>query len=69
MKKYTYNALIYREWDTFVAQCVEYDIASFGDTHEHALEMLKEAISLAHDDITPIEIQSPTITQFDLSYA
>jgi predicted RNase H-like HicB family nuclease len=69
--KTTYNAIIYKEWDQFVAQCLEIDVASYGTTYEHALDMLREAVELASNDSTgQISIVTqPRIVQFDLSHA
>jgi predicted RNase H-like HicB family nuclease len=41
-----FHAVIYkgRASDQWVAFCVEYDIASQGDSPEHALEMIQEAV-------------------------
>jgi predicted RNase H-like HicB family nuclease len=42
----TFTASIWREGDWFVAQCVEVDVASQGETEEAALENLREALEL-----------------------
>lgn len=41
-----FHAVVYkgRATDQWVAFCVEYDIASQGDSPEHALEMIQEAV-------------------------
>lgn len=39
-------ASVWREGDWFVAQCLELDIASQGDSEEDALANLKEALEL-----------------------
>ena len=41
-----FTAAIYREDDGFVALCPELDVASQGDTLEHARDNLREAIEL-----------------------
>ena len=53
------HAVIYKgeaggDW---VAFCVEYEIASQGDSEEHALQMLQEAVELHFEDITRDEIE------------
>jgi predicted RNase H-like HicB family nuclease len=47
------HALIYKDAasDQWVALCVEYEIASQGDSEQHALEMIKEAVELHLEDI------------------
>jgi len=59
MKDQELHAVIYkgRDVDDWVAVCIEYDIATQGDSPEHALEMIKEAVELHFEDITPAEIE------------
>ncbi len=40
------NAVIWQEEKWFVAQCLEVDIASQGETEKKALENLREALAL-----------------------
>lgn len=47
------HCTVYREDSDWVAQCLDYDVSSFGATKEEALTMLKEAVELyLEDDIT-----------------
>ena len=48
MTEQTLHAVIYKdaESDQWVALCLEYDIATQGDSEEHALEMIQEAVEL-----------------------
>jgi predicted RNase H-like HicB family nuclease len=48
MKKLHYT--LYREDTDFVAQCLDYDISSFGSTEQEALANLKEAVELYLED-------------------
>jgi predicted RNase H-like HicB family nuclease len=48
------TANVWREDDMFIAQCLEFDVASQGDTVEEALDNLREAIQLY--------LESPTAT-------
>ncbi len=41
---------LYREDSDYVAQCLDYDVSSFGATKEEALAMLKEAVELYLND-------------------
>jgi len=41
---------LYREDSDYVAQCLDYDVSSFGATKEEALAMLKEAVELYLED-------------------
>jgi predicted RNase H-like HicB family nuclease len=58
MKKLHYT--LYREDSDFVAQCLDYDISSFGSTEEEALANLKEAVELFLEDS---DEPTPSITQ------
>lgn len=44
--KRPFNASVTREGDWFVAQCLEVDVASQGETEEQALANLREALEL-----------------------
>jgi predicted RNase H-like HicB family nuclease len=44
------QVVIYREDDGFVAQCLNVDVASDGDTAEQAKENLREALELYFDE-------------------
>ena len=44
--KRPFNASITREGEWFVAQCLEVDVASQGNTEEEALDNLREALEL-----------------------
>ena len=45
------------EEDAYVAHCLEYDIASQGDTRQEAMANIKEAVELFLDYATSAEIQ------------
>lgn len=44
-----FNALVWKEQDLFVAQCLEVDIASQGKNKKEALANLEEALELYFD--------------------
>jgi predicted RNase H-like HicB family nuclease len=44
--KRTFTASVWQEGDWFVAQCLEVDVASQGETEEEALVNLQEALEL-----------------------
>lgn len=46
MKTATFTASVWREPNGFVSYCPELGVASAGDSQEHALEMLREAVEL-----------------------
>ncbi len=42
---------LYREDSDYVAQCLDYDVSSFGSTELEALANLKEALELLFEDL------------------
>jgi predicted RNase H-like HicB family nuclease len=46
------------ENDHWIAQCLEIDVSTFGDSYEHALEMAKEAIELHIEDMTKEDLDT-----------
>ena len=44
------KAIVWKEGQFFVAQCLNVEVASFGDTKEEALLNLNEALELYLDD-------------------
>ena len=66
------NNAVWKEGDYFVAQCLNVDVSSFGETKEDALNNLQEALELyfednEHPEITHIEM--PEIVDTVLKYA
>ena len=59
MARETVHAVIYRDAgsDQWVAVCLEYNVASQGDSEEHAKAMIKEAVELYLEDKTGEEIE------------
>ena len=51
--KRTFSASIWREEDWCVAQCLDVDVASQGETKAEALDNLCEAIELHFEEPTP----------------
>jgi predicted RNase H-like HicB family nuclease len=47
--------VIIREDDRYVAQCLEVDVSSFGDTQDEALAMITEALELCQAGLTAAE--------------
>ena len=52
---------LYRAESDYVAQCLDYDVSSFGSTEKEALANLKEAIELYLEDL-PESTITPQIT-------
>jgi len=72
MKTVEINNAVWKEGDYFVAQCLNVDISSFGDTKEEALANLQEALELYFEDNEHPEIniiERPEIVGSILKYA
>jgi predicted RNase H-like HicB family nuclease len=48
--KRTFTATVWQESDWYVAQCLEVDIASQGETEDKAMQNLAEALQLYFED-------------------
>ena len=56
----TVHYTLHREENDFVAQCLDYDVSSFGATEQETLANLKEAIELYLEDA---DETTPRITE------
>ncbi len=63
MKTQTFTASIWQEDNWFIAQCLEVDIASQGETEEAALVNLAEALELYFE--SPEPSLKPVIRKFE----
>ena len=61
-KKLNLTANVWREDDMFIAQCLEFDVASQGHTVEEALDNLREAVELFLEP--PTATVMPELHQF-----
>jgi predicted RNase H-like HicB family nuclease len=57
IKMINLEQIIWKEGKHFVAQCLNVDVSSFGETKIEALENLKEALELYFEDSSPSSIQ------------
>jgi predicted RNase H-like HicB family nuclease len=62
--KQTFNASVWQEGNWFVAQCLEIDIASQGESEAEALANLGEALSLHYE--SPVATIIPQIKTFEV---
>lgn len=51
--KQRFTASVWREGEWYVAQCLEVDVASQGESEEEALTNLREALELHFEPPTP----------------
>ena len=64
--QYKLNYLVYKEGKQFVSQCLNFDVASCGDTYEEALFNIQEAVALFledNDNIDYLPISTVGITE------
>jgi predicted RNase H-like HicB family nuclease len=59
-----FNAVIVKEGDWFVAQCLEVDIASQGRTEDEAMKNLNDALALHFTP--PVASVLPSVRHFEL---
>ncbi len=60
----TFTATLTQEGDWFVAQCLEVDIVSQGESESEALANLREALELAFAE--PHAVKMPVLHKFDI---
>ncbi|MCP1384951.1 type II toxin-antitoxin system HicB family antitoxin [Runella salmonicolor] len=64
--------VIWKEEQYFVAQCLNIDISSFGETRQEALDNLNEALALYLEDNSQenvTKIEQPELVHATISYA
>ena len=62
-----FNAVISQEGEWFVAQCLEIDVASQGETEDEAIQNLNEALLLHFTP--PVATILPQVRHFELEIA
>lgn len=63
----TFTAAVHQEEDWYVAQCLEVDVASQGQSIQEALENLAEAVGLYLDEVPDPQqyiTTTPLVTSF-----
>ncbi|OGY43447.1 MAG: hypothetical protein A2729_04735 [Candidatus Buchananbacteria bacterium RIFCSPHIGHO2_01_FULL_39_14] len=72
MKKIALKSVIWKEGKYYVSQCLDVDVASFGNTKKEALDNLQDALELyLEDERLPksSRIEQPAIASVTLKYA
>lgn len=59
-----FTAFVWKEGELFVAQCIQVDIASQGDTEAEALDNLREALELHFEE--PVATIAPRVHTIDV---
>jgi Uncharacterised protein family (UPF0150). len=67
--KRKFTASVWKEEGIYVAQCLEVDVASQGDTEEEALKNLGEALELYFDPPCPTTIPKMTTIEVEIGAA
>ncbi len=52
----TIEVVLYREGEVWVAQALNVDVSSFGDTREEARAAIQEALELYFEDVPDAEV-------------
>lgn len=72
MRKINFKNIVWKEGKYYVAQCLNIDISSFGNTKKEAMENLDEALELYLEDTkTPslVKVEKPEIVNLCLEHA
>ncbi len=67
--KQRFTASVWQEGDWFVAQCLEVDVASQGESEKEALENLREAIELYFEPPGPTATPQVRTIEVEVSAA
>ncbi len=68
MKQKTLTATIWRETDSYVSQCPELGVSSYGNTPDEAMIMLKEAVELYLENAHQLGIWEDIHAVFESPY-
>ena len=72
MQEIHLTSIIWQEGNHFVAQCLQVDVSSFGETKDEALKNLDEALSLYFEDHKTediIPVKNPEFAEMLVKYA
>ncbi|WP_067969363.1 type II toxin-antitoxin system HicB family antitoxin [Nocardiopsis trehalosi] len=68
MAAHRVTVVVHREGDQYVAQCLEVEVSSFGDTREEAEAMITEALELyLEGEPAPKPLEDPALTVIEVS--
>lgn len=71
MRRKKLQNVVWKEGKYWVAQCLNVDVSSFGDTKKEALEKLDEALGLYFEDkkvAKPVEVKRPEVVKLSFKY-
>jgi len=70
--KLSVKNIVWKEGEFFVAQCLNVEVSSFGETKQEALSNLKEVLEFYFEDIPftdAVEVENPEIVLTELEHA
>jgi predicted RNase H-like HicB family nuclease len=65
MNNNSLKTIVYKEGEQYIAQCLDVDVASFGNTKKEALDMLIDALRLYFQD-APIPDSKKRVTHVSI---
>lgn len=71
-KKITLKNIVWKEDKYYVAQCLNVDVSSFGETKKEAIANLNEALELYFEDTKQpkiTKVERPQVVPLSLTYA
>lgn len=73
MSKINLKSVVWKEGKSYVSQCLDVDVSSFGKTKKEALAMLQDALELYFED-EPIpkkqwRVKNPALVSVSLQHA
>lgn len=72
MQNISFKNIIWKEGNFYIAQCLNVDVNSFGDTRDEALKNLQEAVALYLEDANDKninEVEQPEIVSTYFGHA
>lgn len=72
MQKINLKIVVWKEDKYYIAQCLNVDVSSFGNTRKEALVNLNEALELYFEDARtpkPTKIERPELVKSSFCYA
>ncbi|PIR74925.1 MAG: HicB family protein [Candidatus Magasanikbacteria bacterium CG_4_9_14_0_2_um_filter_42_11] len=73
MRKIDLQSVVWKEGDSYISQCLDVDVSSFGKTKKEALAMLEDALSLYFQDMplpkSKERVKNPRIASVTLRHA
>ncbi|MCK4817265.1 type II toxin-antitoxin system HicB family antitoxin [bacterium] len=65
MDIFGYTAVVWKETEGYVSKCPELGVASCGDSFEHAVLKLREAVELYLENAKELNMLDNTLYKFD----